>query len=159
MYEAIHSVVFISFSLIITGIEHLFLWFLAICILQRNIYVGLLPIFSLGSLFLLLNYMSCLHVLEIRPLLVTSFTNIFSQSISCLFVLFIVSFAVQKLTNLIMSHLFTFCLIFIAFRIWPKKTSVLSPLKRCFGGSENWISLIADSGSFQRPKSYSKENA
>ena len=52
--------------------------------------------------------MNCLYVLEIKPLLVASFANIFSQSIDCLFVLLMVSFAVQKLINLIRSHLFSF---------------------------------------------------
>ena len=60
---------------------------------------------------LLLNYMSCLYILEIRPLLVTSFTNIFSQSVGCLFVLFMVFFAVQKLVSFIRSHLFIFTFI------------------------------------------------
>ena len=52
--------------------------------------------------------MSYLYILEINPLLVTSFANIFSQSISCLFILTVVSFAVQKLISLIRSHLFIF---------------------------------------------------
>ena len=37
--------------------------------------------------------MSCLYILEIKPLSVASFANNFSQSIGCLFVLFMVSFA------------------------------------------------------------------
>ena len=41
-------------------------------------------------------------------LLVTSFVNIFSQSVGCFFILFIVSFAVQKLSSLIRLHLFLF---------------------------------------------------
>ena len=52
--------------------------------------------------------MSCLYILEIKPLLVTSFANIFSQSIGCLFIVFMVSFAVQNLVNLIRSYLFIF---------------------------------------------------
>ena len=51
-----------------------------------------------------------LHVLlvnlEINPLSVASFANIFSLSEGCLFVLFMVSFAVQKLLTFIRSHLF-----------------------------------------------------
>ena len=35
--------------------------------------------------------MSCLYILEIKPLLVTSFTNIFSHSVDCLFILLTVS--------------------------------------------------------------------
>ena len=64
--------------------------------------------------FLLLSYMSCLYILEIKPLSVASFANIFSQSIGCLFILFMVSFAVQKLVSLIGSHLFIFAFISIA---------------------------------------------
>ena len=33
--------------------------------------------------------MSCLHILEIKPLSVTSFANIFYQSVGCLFLLLI----------------------------------------------------------------------
>ena len=47
--------------------------------------------------FLILSYMSCLYILEIDPLSIDSFANIFCHSEGCLFVLFIVSFAVQKL--------------------------------------------------------------
>ena len=54
-------------------------------------------------------------MLEIKPLSVALFANIFSQSEGCLFVLFMVSFAVQKLVRLIRSHLFIFTFIFIAF--------------------------------------------
>ena len=37
--------------------------------------------------FLILNCMSCLYILEINPLSVTSFPNIFSHSVGCLFIL------------------------------------------------------------------------
>ena len=66
----------------------------------RNVYLGLMY-FSIGLLsFLLLSCMSCLYILEIKPLSVASFANISSQSVSCLFVLFMVSCAVQKLESL-----------------------------------------------------------
>ena len=61
--------------------------------------------------FLILHCMSCLYVLEINPLSVTSFTNIFSHSTGCLLVLLMVSFAVQKLLSVIRSHLFIFAFI------------------------------------------------
>ena len=64
--------------------------------------------------FLILNYMSCLYILEINLLLVAPFANSFSHSLGCLFVLFMVSFAVQKLLSLIRSHLFIFVFIFIS---------------------------------------------
>ena len=53
---------------------------------------------------LILSFMGCLYILEINPLSVVLFANIFSCFVSCLFVL-VVSFAVQKLLNLIKSHL------------------------------------------------------
>ena len=62
-------------------------------------------------LFLILSSMSCLYILEINPLSVLSFENIFSHSEGCLFILFMVSFSVQKLLSLIKSHLFTFVFI------------------------------------------------
>jgi len=63
--------------------------------------------------FLLLSYMSCLIILEIKLLSVASFANIFSQAVRSLFVLFMVSFAMQKLV-LIRSHLFIFVFLSIA---------------------------------------------
>ena len=63
--------------------------------------------------FLILNYMSSLYILEINPLSVALFAIIFFHSKSCLFILFIISFAVQKLLSLVRSHLFTFVFISI----------------------------------------------
>ena len=60
---------------------------------------------------LLLSCMSHLYILEIKPLLIASFTNIFSYSTGCFLILFMVSSAVQKLVSLIRSHLFTFAFI------------------------------------------------
>ena len=57
--------------------------------------------------------MGCLDILEISPLSVASFANIFSHSDGCLFILFVVSSAVPKLLSLIRSHLFIFVFIFI----------------------------------------------
>ena len=52
-----------------------------VCLLWRNVYLGLLPIF----------WLSCLGFFF------SLFTKIFSQSVYCLFVLFVISFAVQSL--------------------------------------------------------------
>ena len=80
-------------------------------------------IFSTGLLvFLLLNCISCLYILEIKCMSVASFATIFSHSIRCLFgffgwfvlFCFMVSFAVQKLVSLTRSHWFIFVFIFIA---------------------------------------------
>ena len=41
--------------------------------------------FLIGNLGFVLNYMNCLCVLEIKHLSVTSFVNIFSESVGCSF--------------------------------------------------------------------------
>ena len=71
--------------------------------------------------FLILSSMSCWYILEINPLSVASFANIFSHSKCCLFILFMVSFAVQKLLSFIRSHLFVFVFIFITLGGGSKK--------------------------------------
>ena len=63
--------------------------------------------------FLILSCISCLYILEINPLSVAPFANVFSHSVGCLFVLFMASFAVQKLLSLIRSYLFIFVFISI----------------------------------------------
>ena len=65
--------------------------------------------------------MSCLYILDINPLSVASFTNIFSHSESCLFLLLMVSFAVQKPLNLIRFHLLVFVSILISLGGGSKK--------------------------------------
>ena len=84
-------VVFIYTSLIISDVEHLFIFF--ITIYMSYLEKCLPPIFWIGLFgFLILSFMNYLCILEINPLLVPSFTNIFSHSEGCLFVLFMVSF-------------------------------------------------------------------
>ena len=74
--------------------------------------LGLLPIFKLG--FLILNYMNCLHILNIKLLFCHIICRcFFSQSIGGPFILLMVSFAVQKILSLAMSYLFLFLLLFI----------------------------------------------
>ena len=65
--------------------------------------------------------MRFLCILEINPLLVVLFENIFSHSVSCLLVLFIVTFAVQMILYLIRSHSFIFVFIFITLEGRSKK--------------------------------------
>ena len=57
----------------------------SVCLLWRNVYLGLLPIFWLGS-FLILSCISCLYILNINFLSVASFANIFSHFACCLFI-------------------------------------------------------------------------
>ena len=64
--------------------------------------------------------LSCLYILENRPLSVASFETIFYHSVSCL----LVSFAVQKHVCLIRSYWFIFAFISVALGDWPEKTFV-----------------------------------
>ena len=81
--------------------------------------------------FLILSYMSCLYILEINPLSVASFANIFSHSEDCLFILFMVFFAVQNILSLIRSNFFNFFFIFITLGGGSKNLAVIY-VKECF---------------------------
>ena len=61
-------------------------------LLWRSVFLGLPSILGVFFFsFLLLSCMSCLYILEIPPLSVTLFANIFSHSEGFLFILFMVS--------------------------------------------------------------------
>ena len=70
--------------------------------------------------------MRCLYILEINPLLVASFANIFSHSVGCLFILFMVPFTVKKLLSLIRYHL-----VFIFITLGGGSKKILLCVRQC----------------------------
>ena len=78
----------------------------SVCSLEKCLFRSFAH-FSTGLLLLFFSCIRCLPILKVKPLSVTSFAYISSQSVGCSFVLFMASFLMQKLVSL-MRFLFFF---------------------------------------------------
>ena len=66
------------------------------------------PFFNQVVCFFDTEFMNCSYILDINPLWVISFADIFSDSIGCVFFLSMVSFAVQKLLFIYLKEFYLF---------------------------------------------------
>ena len=90
--------------------------------MANQVFCHLLTVWGVFfGVFLTLSCMTCLYILEIKPLLDASFYKYFPPVCKLSFILFMVSFVVQKFLSLIRSHLFIFAFISFALRDWSKK--------------------------------------
>ena len=104
-------VVLICISLIMSDVEHLFVFVSHLYVFFGEMSVSLAHFLIGLFIFLELSCRCCLYVFEINSLSIASITIIFSHSEGCLFTLLIVSFVFKMLLILIRSNLFIFAFI------------------------------------------------
>ena len=94
-----------------------------VCLVWRNVCLGLLPIFQLGCLFFVIELYD-LYILEINPLSFRSFANTFFQPIGCVFVYGFLCCAKACKSSWVPFVYLCFYFYNVALGDWPKKTLV-----------------------------------
>ena len=127
-------VVLMGISRMVRDVEHPFMCLLSVCLLLKNVYSGLLPIFNWVVCFFWYWVVGAVYIFWIlSPCWSYHLQIFFSHSVGYLFVFLMVSFAVQKLLSLIRS---IFCLLFFAFISFalggPKKKNCYNLCQRMF---------------------------
>ena len=122
----------------ISDVEHVFMCLLHLYFLFRKISVQVFcPFFKSGFCSCNVELYELFCMLDINPILVTSFTNIFPDSVGCFSILSMLPFAVQKLLSLSRSHSFIFA--FISFILGDK-----SKKKYGYETLVTWRSKVCD---------------
>ena len=103
---------------------------LSVCLLWRNVYLELTPIFRLGCLFFDIELHEPLVYFGNRSPVDCKVCRYFRPFRGLCFILFMVSIAVQKLSSLIRSHLF-FVFTFIPLGGEFKKDTAVIYVKEC----------------------------
>ena len=102
----------------------------SVCLLWRHVCSDRPRVSGLGCLVFLLSCMSCLYILEIKPLSFASFANMFSHSVGCPFVYdFPCCAQVCKFDS---APFVYFCSFFIAMGDWPKENTRVIYVRECF---------------------------